>query len=213
MIHLIALAAFALASLALVKAARGDQSLKPACLSVSLGFLLDVLRKVIQEVVLVPAREAGKVPFEGSTRAWFHADQFMFLGWRAVMLGLVAWTFVRVPAWIPASTWAIVSFAFAGSYPALRQDPLLQAYGWVTVSCILLSLACVAAGTYARPSEKVGRPHLVALLLTAGETCSLFGPWLGRPYENWPLAQISWTFFFLLVVIAASVRVRREWWI
>lgn len=207
MIHYVALAAFALAALVLVKAAKGDRAMTIPCVAVVVGLVLDVSRKIVAELVLIPAKEAGMVPYEGTVRAWFHFDQFTFLGWRAIILGLTASVFVKIPWWIPLSAWVIVSCRFASAYPVLRQALLLEAYGWVTAACVALELACVSASTLKKPMDKVGRPHLVVLFLMAGETCSLFGPWLGDPYKNWPLAQISWTFFFLL--IAASV-IRRD---
>jgi hypothetical protein len=195
----LALAAKAIAAVGIGLA--GGRRLRPALALLAGGVVADAAREVLGALVLRPARAAlgSGVPYAGWTRAAFHADQALFLAWPFGVLALSLWAWRR--RWMPAlDAWIASCLLFFYAYPSLRSDPLGRAYALVAAGCALWGLLAVALRT-----ERAGRVQLVALLLLAGECATLAGPYVARPFESWPIAQVTWTIAFAGITLAA-------WW-
>lgn len=207
----VALGALAAAGIAVRLAARrrADHALLWCARALEAVFAAELAKAALAALTLGPARAAGRVPFSGWERAAFAAHSSLTLGAYALPAALCWQIFDEWGgAWL-ALPWAVCSAVLALAYPALRGDTLLAAQRWVVAGAITLALFAVFFGE--RPERfRVGRAHLVAVLLLAGPAAELAGPLLyADPVARWALAQGTWTLVLASVVLAASWR--RPW--
>lgn len=162
---------------------------RPVAVALSVLFALDCLRGTLRHFVLVPARAAGRVPYEGVERLAFHVDQFALFGFAAASVALAMVVFVKpkrigAVCVIIAIFWALGSGLVAMAYPSLRQTPLQAVYSWVARGSTFIQAIC-ALVFFARRSVPIS-PQRAALIMLAVDLAALLGPYLtSRPSDDW----------------------------
>lgn len=174
------------------------RALRPLAWLLLGGFVGDLTRRLVREVVLVPAAAAlAGEPLTGWPRVAGHVSQGLFLGWGAGVLAVAVWTFTERSSWVVALVlWAATWLAAILDYPALRGDALGRFYmGW-TMGVVVLSGLC--AVRFAIQRRRPRQEHVAALWLLMIEGSLLLGPYLGKePYSAWWTAQIAYAAMYL----------------
>lgn len=189
---------------------RDEEMLAPARL-LELLLAADLAAMALKQLVLAPARIAGLVPYSGPARLVFHATQLAFLAWPFGAAWLCARLFARRkdPALAPATlvVGTIAAALFANLYPELRGERLVDAYRWAHLFAVGV---CLGTVFFRRDVDlRLGRAHLVALLIVAGAAAELAGPYIAAPFASWWTAQASWSLALAAVALAATWR--RPW--
>ncbi len=187
--------AFLLALLLVLR--RRAPEARPLVLLLGAELGIDLARLALRLLVLAPARAAGRVPYEGVTRALFHLDQALLVGWSALALAFASTAFLKPAGRLLAPAWALVTLALALAYPALRGDPLVQAYRGIHAAATVAALFALVS--YLVRRRGFGRVQLAAVLLLAGDVAAFFGPWLRAVVTDWPLAHLQNALVYLLV--------------
>lgn len=162
---------------------------RPVAIVLSLLFGLDCLRGAIRYLVLQPARAAGRVPYIGHERLWFHVEQAAVLAFPACSIALAVVVFLR-PKRIAmvnvaiAGVWAMATCIIATSYPGLRQGPLEQVYTWTAHASVAIQSAC-AVFFFVRKNIPIA-PQRAALIMLAVDGAALLGPYFtSHPSADW----------------------------
>ena len=159
-------------------------------------------------------------PFVGWTRAAYHLETGIFLGWPALLCA-VSWSVFAWPKPTPrgqprsevASVARVLAFAaWLGTLAAFvlrfplphgATAPLLHAYQGAAV---LAALAAVPAAW----RRLWGLPHAAVLVLVAIELAvSTIGPFVRNPFADWHLARIGYVLGFGTLA-ALQVRAMRR---
>lgn len=175
---------------------RVDRAYRPVAIYLTGWLLGDLVRLLLATLVLAPWKIAhGNVPLTGGARLAGHLEQGLLLGSWFGIAALAGWFFTRAPL-LAGVLYTAALVACVHGYPELRGEALGSFYRILTVVAVGLALLAIA-----RKRLPVGLAHLVVLLLVAGLTATLAGPFLGSPFKDWSLAQLTWTVFVGLIVL------------
>lgn len=186
---------------------------RPVAIVLTLLFCLDCLRGGIRFFVLQPARAAGRVPYVGYERLWFHVEQASLLAFAACSIGLAVMVFLRprrvaMANGIIVSAWAVTTFVVATSYPELRQAPLELVYTWVTRASVVVQVGC-AAYFFARKGMPLS-PQRAALVMLAVDGAALIGPYFtAHPSADWASMRAP---ALLLWGLLSLLQGSNAWW-
>jgi hypothetical protein len=194
--------ALAIAALVALSVARRSPTHRPLAITLCALLVADCARWAMVPILV------GEVPFTGWKRLAFHADQWLLVGWRWwVVAGLWATGMAVVQAGLTtglppkrvvarsATTallgiWLALSIALTALYPAVRATLLLgTVYPWVhAAACVAIGVAIVEH--HIRPWRAPTGAEYPALVLAAGVTCQMLGPWLYQdPVRDWWIAR------------------------
>lgn len=191
MIQLACLAAEVCATVLACVLAKRDREMRPVAAVIGARVGCDLVRAGIAAWWLEPWRAAWwPAPFEGTTRAAFHAEQALFMLGPALACALAWWTLARVRALPVAVSWLTASATLAAWYPEVRGEALGSAYRALTACAVIGGASALLQATGAR-----GMAQLSSLVILAGVAAELAGPYLSQPFEWWP-AQFTWCVVF-----------------
>jgi hypothetical protein len=140
-----------------------------------LGFMVfaDLVRPALTLLVLAPARAAHGLPYAGSARVPFHAEQALFVGCLAGIAALAVHAYVRRRPWPVALAYLAVVSVLVLGYPTVRRELLQGIYLATTLSVIAVSLASIALWWRGKPSAPPGPLGIASGLFLASEVGTL----------------------------------------
>jgi hypothetical protein len=180
--------ALLLATIGAVLLARRRREYTPIAGFLSWIALCHIVRPVILVFVLLPADEAGRLPFTGAERAAFHVEQALFVSWPLGIAALAVWILARRRPWPIAVAYAAVVLGLILGYPTVRRELLQSVYLGVTLAALAVSIG--AAASWWRTKAQPMPPEIASLLFIAVEVGAILGPFAaGMIDKTWPVAQ------------------------
>jgi hypothetical protein len=190
----------ALAALLSAVVARTRRPHRPIAIFLCSMVAANLVKMIIRLTVLVPAREAGAVPFTGIVRVAGHVASALFLLWPAGLAALSIVVFLRRRPWAVAVIWAAVSVALAIDYPDARGETLRHYFLACELAALTVAIGAAVQCLLIR-REPVSLVHVVTALLIAVDIPNLVtGPWQRGLFNQWNLAQISYALVYTFVI-------------
>lgn len=170
------------------------------------GFLTFNVAADVARFALLTARAHAVRPYTGVHRLGFHVDQFLLLGFFALLLATALHYFLGRFRWLFAAVW-LPAFLVCLDYPTVRGPTLAMVYQATAGVCVVGAWLTIAVGILTRKNLDARLAHLVIIALTATETISLLGLASTDYFARWPL--IDWSTTFLLAFCAVA----HLWWL
>jgi hypothetical protein len=189
------------AAITAVAVARGRKACTPIAVFLCAMVLANAMKMPIRLLVLVPAREAGSVPFVGWVRVAAHIESALFVAWMAGFAGLAIKVFMGRRPWPLAIAWCLAIALLAGVFPDARGDELRRIYIVFELSALMVSLGAMLQWVITR-SEPPGLHHTVVALIVLVELAGLVvGPWPWGLFPSWNLAQVAYCVMYATVIM------------
>lgn len=181
---------------------------RPVAAFLGAGVFANTIRLLIKLYVLTPARESMRavgldpvaVPFAGWTRAAFHVESALFVGWSAGLAALALWVLLRRRPWPIALAWMAVVAALVLTYPVARGAVLREWYLGVHLVSLTVATGCLVMWFARLPRPTL--PTMVTGFLIGTELISLaVGPWRGSLFSTWDFAQAAYSTLYVAISI------------
>ena len=190
----------AIAAVTAIMVARRRTDYRPVALFMGAMVLANAIKTAIRLSVLVPARNAGAVPFTGWVLCAGVAESALFLSWSAGFVALAIAVFLGRRPWPALAAWGLAVVILAVGMPQIRGDALRRYYLACELAALAGSLGAVGGWLFSR-REPPRLPHLVvAILLTVELAGLVVGPWPFGLFESWNLAQIAYCVLYATMI-------------
>jgi hypothetical protein len=166
------------------------------------GLAADVVRQVLQWVVLVPAYAAlAGAPATGWVRVAGHVEQALFLAYPAALAGTMLWIYIARRPWPVAIGYVITALALVASYPALRGEPLGKIYLGFQLACVAVMVGAFVHWVLFRKNPPTPSHFVVALMSVVEIANVTVGPWRVGLFDRWNLAQLGYCMLYAALIL------------
>jgi hypothetical protein len=182
---------------------------RPIAWLLGYGLASDAVREIIGARVLRPARaELAGAPFTGWTRAAFHVESALFVGWMAGIAALAVWIFARRRPWSVLAVYVVAVSVLAAGYPTFRGELLGRAYLALHLAALCVSVGCLLL--WFLGSERGRAHHLAAGFIIIAEMTMLAGPFRMGIFNAWDLARSILLALYISLVPVQGVALWRR---
>jgi hypothetical protein len=172
---------------------------RPIAWLLGYGLATDAVRELIGARVLRPARvELAGAPFAGWTRAAFHVESALFLGWMVGVAAMAVWVFGKRRPWGLLVAWALAVTVLALGYPTVRGELLGKTYLALELAALCTSIGCFISWFAGR--ERARPHHLIAGFIIIAELSTLAGPFRFGVFDAWDLSRSIFVALYLTLI-------------
>jgi hypothetical protein len=172
---------------------------KPVAWFMTVSLTTDVIRQALDRLILAPDRaQIGTVPFTGWARVAFHFDEAFFVLWRAGIIALVVFVFLKVRPWPVVVVYTLTVMVLVFGYPTIRGETLGRIYLGVELATIAVTIGSFTTWFWRREAPTI--TTFVTLAIGVLEAVTLL-PYRKDPFNYWLLAQVSYITFYVALII------------
>ena len=180
--------------------ARRRAEYRPIAVFLAVVAVANLAKMAIRLGVLVPAREAGAVPFTGWVRVASHVESALFLLWMAGLAALALAVYLGRRPWPVAVGWAAAVALLALVFPHARGDELRRLYLAAELAALVVALGSMVQWLITR-REPPRLPHVIVAILVAVDLAGLVvGPWRWGLFAGWNLAQVAYCVMYASMI-------------
>lgn len=145
-------------------------------------------------------------PYVGLFRVLGEIGGALWLSWAAGLAGVSTVVFIKRRPYIVLVSYIALVVTLAILYPAVRDERLRKVY--LGAELVALTVALGGVGEWIRRRTDLPEvEHAALFLVIAIDLVTLAGPYYGKFYSDWGLAQIAYAILYTILIIVQGGRI------